>query len=130
MIWVKNSFSYADNCCDTISVELSGGAMNKQGSNAGIYSYKGDINGRKYWLKSDGKQAIWYVPEFKDWAIGATANNKLGSRYRNICSVKNLETQCPYNTQNVWKYHIGNGEWKSTNDVKLNCINAGNHFWP
>ena len=101
--------------------------MNKQGARAGIYSYKGDINGRKYWLKSDGTQAIWYVPEFKDWVIGG--NTTIGTRVRGITS---HSSTCPHDTQNIWKYYDQNydgGKWISSNDIKLNC-NAGNHFWP
>ena len=120
MIWVKNSFSYADNCCDTISVEIRGEAMDAQDSRAGIYSYTGDINGRKYWLKSDGTRAIWYVPDSKDWAIGS--NDNLGSKTGGIFSTGNLETQCPHDKQNNWKYY--DEEWISSNDVRLNC-NAG-----
>ena len=99
--------------------------MDAQDSRAGIYSYTGDINGRKYWLKSDGTRAIWYVPDFKDWAIGS--NDNLGSKTGGIFSTGNLETQCPHDKQNNWKYY--DEEWISSNDVRLNC-NAGNNFWP
>ena len=87
----------------------------------GIYSYNGTINGRDYWIKVGGGRAIWYYPQFKDWAIGE--EKKLGSNFRSITSYS--ESTCPNNSKNGWKYY-DNG-WISTNDVQLNCIGNHNH---
>ena len=87
----------------------------------GIYNYNGTINGRDYWVKVGGGRAIWYYPQFKDWAIGE--EKKLGSNFRSITSISDSESTCPNNSKNDWNYW--NNGWISTNDIQLNCI--GNH---
>ena len=106
-------------CCAKISVKLKDDAKKQVGEFGGTYKYIGNLNGRKYWSRSGEKRAIWYVPEYKDWAIG-NGGIYLGGEKRYITSVSDLETTCPNNASNSWKYWDGNN-WISTNGVELNC---------
>ena len=113
-------------CCPTINIYLSGDVKNINGESEGIYSYKGTINGRDYWVKvGGGNEALWYVgPDYKDWSIGA--ESALGENRGYILSSSNLESTCPTNSKNVWNiYNTNDGKWIPTKDVQLNCI--GNH---
>ena len=98
-------------------MSLANEARSKQWSRAGTYKYKGTINGRAYWVKPTNKQAIWYVPEFKEWAIGGLSS--LGSTFRGIASVGELEAECPDDDGLKWKYW--DGSWKDTSDVQFEC---------
>ena len=111
-------------CCPTINIKLAGGVKNIQSQNEGIYSYKGTINGRDYWVKvGRGDRALWYMgPDSKDWVIGL--ENELGQSRGYILSRSNLASTCPTNSKNDWEYYT-NINWIPTNDVQLNCI--GNH---
>ena len=97
---------------------MEGDAKRQVGEFGGTYKYDGYINDRKYWLRSGGKRAMWYIPEYKDWAIGR--ESYLGGTLRFITSVSDLGTKCPYNRSNSWKYWDGSN-WISTNGVELNC---------
>ena len=65
-------------CCPTININLAGDVKNIQSRSEGIYSYKGTINGRDYWVKvGGGVSALWYMgPDYTDWIIGL--ENELG----------------------------------------------------
>ena len=110
-------------CCPTISFTLAGDVENIHSHSEGIYSYKGTINGRDYWVKvGGGDRALWYMgPDSKDWSVGK--ENNLGY-WGYILSSLYLETTCPTNSKNDWIY-LNDNKWIPTNDVQLNCI--GNH---
>ena len=90
-----------------------------------IYSYKGTINGRDYWVKvGGGDRALWYMgPDYKDWSIGKESD--LGENRGYILSSSNLASTCPTNSKNDWEYT--NDKWIPTNNVQLNCIGNHNH---
>ena len=98
---------------------MEGDANKQVGEFGGTYEYHNNqyINGRKYWLRS-GYKAMWYIPEYKDWAIGR--ESYLGGTLRFITSVSDLRTTCPNNRSNSWKYW-DDSNWISTNGVELNC---------
>ena len=109
-------------CCPTININLAGDVKKIQSKSEGIYSYKGTINGRDYWVKVGGDTALWYIgPDSKEWVIGPEI--KLGENWGYIFSISNLASTCPTNSKNDWQYT--NGEWILTDDVQLTCI--GNH---
>ena len=112
-------------CCPTINITLAGNVKNFQSYSEGIYSYKGTINGRDYWVKvGGGDRALWYMgPDYKDWVIGR--ENSLGENRGYILSSSNLASTCPTNSKNEWEYY--NDEWILTKDVQLNCI--GNTYY-
>lgn len=110
-------------CCARIKITLTGTAKTKQGANAGTYKYTGTKNGRAYWKKTDNKRAIWYVSQYKDWAIGELKD--LGTTRRSIATMSDHQVECPYTNYNraVWKYW--NSGWKvCTNNIKLECIDV------
>ena len=110
-------------CCPTINISLAGNVKNSHSDSEGIYSYKGTINGRDYWVKvGGGDRALWYMgPDSKDWIIGKESD--LGENRGYILSSSNLASTCPTNSKNDWEYT--NDKWIPTNNVQLNCI--GNH---
>ena len=118
----NNCFVYSIACCPTISIVLGSDVKNIQVEYEGLYSYNGTINGRDYWVKFEGGSAIWYIPDFKDWAIGEEMD--LGSKTCSAQTSSDLESTCPKNAKNDWNY-LDDDKWMSTNDVQLNCI--GNH---
>ena len=101
-----------------LHIIIAGDAMVYSQYYDGTYIYNGNVNGRMSWLKSGGGAAIWYYPEYKDWAIGN--ENKIGTNWRRFTSASNLETICPYNADNVWKYWDDTA-WLATNDVYIIC---------
>ena len=105
-------------CCPTININLAGDVKNKQGSREGVYVHNGTINGRDYWVKVGGGNAMWYYPRYKHWLIGP--EKVLGSENSAISSVEDLESTCPHNLKNNWIYF--DEGWISTNDVELLCI--------
>ena len=111
-------------CCPTINITLAGDVKNIQSNSEGIYSYKGTINGRDYWIKvGGGDRALWYMgPDSDDWSIGK--ENRIGQKRGYILSSSNLASTCPTDSKNDWKYNT-KGKWIPTKDVQLNCI--GNH---
>ena len=96
-------------CCQTILIVLHGDVKAVKGYYEGVYSYSGTINGRDYWVKAEGGRAIWYYPQYKDWAIGA--EKKIGSNFRGITSISNLESTCPNNFKNQWLYYDTGHNW-------------------
>ena len=104
--------------CSTLKVELKNDVLSKQGSRQGIYEFNGIVNGRNSWKTSD--QAIWYYPDFKDWAIGSL--NDIGTGFRGITSVGNQDIELFKIPNNKWKYW--DGEWKEikSGDITINCV--------
>ena len=105
-------------CCSVIKVSLANDVQNKQSRRAGTYQLAGNTNGRKYWSEPTKKQAIWYVPQYKAWAIGDLSD--LGTTRRGMATMKSLESECPTD-DSTWKYYSGS-TWKATNDVQLECL--------
>ena len=96
--------------------------MSKQGDRQGIYEFNGIVNGRISWKTSS--QAIWYYPEFKDWAIGPLSD--IGTSSRGITSVANLDTKIFNVPNNEWYYW--DSEWKviKSGDITINCFKGKN----
>ena len=110
-------------CCPTINVLLENDVKDKWSSLEGVYTFHGYSNEVEYWVDAGGQNAIWYYPNFKDWAIGLLYY--LGTYYRSISSDNDLETvQCPNNEGYllIWKYSSYNS-WTATNDVDIKCAN-------
>ena len=54
--------------------------------------------------------AIWYVPQFKEWAIGSIS--KIGTNWRGISSNGQSEWDCPHLVPNEnWDYYDQNDGW-------------------
>ena len=70
-------------CCTRIKVSVSNIPANHQSIQNGIYD---QINGTKYYASINKPQAIWYVEEYNNWAIGPLS--KLGTKIRSITSTR------------------------------------------
>ena len=116
---LKRIFFPSIGICRKIKVELSNDAYDVWPSKAGTYTLQGEINDRMYWVKTDGKNAIWYYPEYKDWLIGSI--DYLGNNRGGILSKSNLETEFPYDEVNTWKYVDADSNWIDTDDIKITC---------
>ena len=80
-------------------------------------SSDGKINGRYYWISVDGKQAIWYDPNYNNWKIGSKGN--LGSSTAGLKSI--YATACPSDDGNKWKF-VKDGNWiDAGNDAQVAC---------
>ena len=47
------------------------------------------INGKRVWINNAGTKAIWFFPDYKDWAIGAWSNR--GTKTRDLASADNVQ---------------------------------------
>ena len=66
-------------------------------------------------------QAIWYVPQYKNWAIGSL--EKKGTSRRGITTVGNNEVGDPQDT-GPWKYWNDYAWTSGGNDVIVECIDG------
>ena len=112
-------YSFSE-CCPTVKVSLANEAQRLQSGRAGTYIYKGNINGRNYWVKTNNNEALWYNPKFKAWMTGLL--RELGGDMSNgiYASVKDVESRCPTDDTVRWNYH-DEKSWKETNDIKFEC---------
>ena len=89
----------------------------KQKGFTGIYTKTGWSNGRELWLHSDGRIGLWYVKDYKDWALGTN----IGTKLKSLGTINDLATACPYDDRNTWKYYDGKS-WHSTGpDFEIRC---------
>ena len=102
--------------CQSVEVVLRNEVLSKKGSLQGSYQLGDWVNGKPSWKTATN--AIWFYPEFEDWAIGPL--NYIGTNRRWITSV--LDNQDLFDVaNNAWKYW--DGEWKSikNGDIEINC---------
>ena len=123
-------FQERNACCPTLNVWFENDVKDKQGKYEGVYTFQGIIDERDYWVDAAGENAIWYISDWKDWAIGSA--DYVGTKYRHMRTTNDLEALCPYNDGYVlsWDYRDSNSyddnTWIATNDVYINC--AGDYF--
>ena len=86
------------------------------------YQLSGLVNEKASWISK--YQAIWYVPEFKDWGVGYLKD--LGNKLRGITSGGSGDEwvdKFPYEipSDQFWYYDDG---WKKpgANDISIDCI--------
>ena len=82
----------------------------------GTYKLSSTINGKPSWITES--QAIWFIPQWNQWAIGPL--DSLGTTFRGIRS-----DQFAKGPQNVvvWAYNVKNkGWWPANNDIIVECI--------
>ena len=83
---LKSIFQIA---CDVkIQVTIYNTAKLCQGAMAGNYYHNGEVNDQNYWVKDNGRHAIWYLYEdgYACWVIGSVKN--LGTNVMGIASSK------------------------------------------
>ena len=87
-------------CCSRIRVTLNGVVKDKWGRYAGNYQKASDfINGRSYWNKMDGDDALWWDNIHNNWRIGPSSY--LGSTTASISSAQ--DSAC-LTSDNLFKY--------------------------
>merc|ERR1712062_534907 len=112
--------------CQNILVNLENGAFDILSSHQGIYRAYQTVNGKTSWISTStvNQTAIWYIPEYKDWAIGYMKN--IGGKIRQITSTSNNETDSPTEISSEnWKYY--NEGWKKPTqkwDIIVKCIDT------
>ena len=130
--YVKSPFIYSKLCsvdyiesqCLSLRVNLKNNAATSQGKKQGTFQLSSPVNGRLSWTSES--QAIWYVPFYKEWAIGNL--DDIGERFRGITSQgkESLGNSETYDPQDVLSWLYWNGdEWLSPdekNDIILQCI--------
>ena len=120
------------NCCKLVSVRidkayLSSSYAGEQKSLVGEYTFKGTINKKSYWIKTDGKQAIWFCSKFKEWSIGSI--QYLGTNWRGIAA-EHTSATCPTQNQNRWHYFNGKS-WKPDlkSHIHIDCKDNFSDFY-
>ena len=114
-------------CCPILNVLLENEVKDRQGKYEGAYSFQGFSNERDYWVDAEGENAIWYIPDWKDWAIGSA--DHIGTKKRHMRTSNDLEAICPNNEGYMlsWDYRDSNSyydnTWFATNDVFIKCSN-------
>ena len=104
------------NKCQAITVNLNNGAL-VQRALKGTYEISEIVNEKPSWASST--HAIWYIPDFNQWAIGNLdwIGNKSRSAFTNL-----EEYQLPDYYSNAWKYWNGNSFVPTNpNDIKVKC---------
>ena len=109
--------------CKTLHLSLKNGAESAQGFREGYYDYYQITNGKPSWVSDN--HAIWYLPDYFDWAIGA--RNKIGGNWAGIQSIGDQgRNKHPENVpNNVWVY-AKNGQWQwsqmNNEDISVTCL--------
>ena len=88
---------------------------------SGQYAYKGNRNGRGYWISKDGQSAIWYYPAYSEWMIGS--KSYIGTEFRGI-SAGQSSVLCPNQNERRWTFWTGNG-WLANNrksQIHVYCV--------
>ena len=95
-------------------MKLKNNAATLQGTLQGTFQSSSPVNGRPSWTSES--QAIWYLPSYKEWAIGNLYN--IGEAIRGITS------QGKEIKQTSWKYWNGDGfvSPDEKNDIIVECI--------
>ena len=92
-----------------IDIKLKGGAKKTHVLIQGVYFLQSNhVNGKRYWLQSEGLHALWYVKG--NWMIGNKA--KLG---KNFGRMHTKDSVGPLDASS-WSYHNG-VKWIETNDL-------------
>ena len=124
-------FSFIESQCGSISVKLKNNAATLQGARQGTFQSSSPVNGRPSWTSES--QAIWYLPSYKEWAIGNLYN--IGEAIRGITSQGKEIKQThgttwgnseAYDPQDVLSWQYWNGDEfvspDEKNDIIVECI--------
>ena len=90
---------------------LKNDVLANQGSLQGIYGVYQTTNGRTSW--KSGSKAIWFVPDWNDWAIGELKN--IGTETLEIKSNGDQGDRSPSD--------VPNDEWNEDGDIIVQCVN-------
>ena len=81
------------------------------------------MNGQTSWISDS--HAIWYIPNWKQWAIGSL--DDIGTTSRGIAGHEGHESGLPYDKSYMWDYSDENGNWipDFVYDIKVMCTGKG-----
>ena len=116
------AFSFIASQCGCLKVKLKNDAFTQQKSWQGTYQSSSTVNGRPSWTSKS--QAMWYVPQFKDYRIGHLKD--IGSTNGGIATSENDELIDPQHAVS-WKYYKGDDGWVSStkeNEIIVECIDG------
>ena len=108
------------NDCQNLTVTLQNEVFEEQGSRQGIYHVTGLVNEKPLWISNKSGQAIWYIQEWDDWAIGPLEN--VGSTIRGLGTINGGDI-FPFNiASDKWQYWDGQ-LWvdSAINDIIIRC---------
>ena len=104
---------------------MTNDALISQGSLQGIYGVYQTTNGKTSWKSTF--QAIWYVPDWKDWAIGKLEN--IGNETCGIWSNNDEDYKGPSDIpDNTWKYYNNGKQNNGDGNIMVQCINDQGKF--
>ena len=104
--------------CQFLRVRLKNNALTAHEEKQDTYQLSSIVNGRPSWISIS--QAIWYIPQFKNWAVGPLES--LGTTNRGISSRFYNEADDPKNIK-YWDYYKSGSGWISpeVNDIIIEC---------
>ena len=107
--------------CPTLMVTLTNGALTHQDEKQGTYEESVTVNGKTSWISTVNNTAIWYVPQFKEWAIGSAL--QIGTNWRGISSTGASEWDCPHLVPNSSWGYFNDAGWVTANfgDISVQC---------
>ena len=102
-------------------------ALKLQSYLSGTYLLSNPVNGKSSWLLYNPKKgyeyAIWYVPEYNDWAIGPLGNK--GTNIRALTSFGGQGSQdllyVPKDKWNVWNNQAQSWVLVGADDIEIQC---------
>ena len=99
-----------------MSVRLKNNALTAHKEKKDTYQLSSIVNGRPSWTSISILRSIWYIPRFKNWAVGPLES--LGTTNRGISSRFYNEGDDPQNIK-YWDYYKSGSGWISpdVNDV-------------
>jgi hypothetical protein len=110
--------------CRVLSVTLKNDALKFQPLINGTYFLSDIVNAKPSWKHKVNSKAIWYVPEYDDWAIGFL--KKLGTTYRGLTSTNDQGSLDIFNVPSgKWKFYNNDDQiWTKAGktDVTIQCI--------
>ena len=114
--------------CQNIIVVLKNKTLEAQSRIQDTYQLSGLVNGKASWISKH--QAIWYIPEIKDWKFGDLED--LGNNIPRIKSTGDQGSEnFPYEiaSDQFW-YHDYDGWQKSVaKDISVDCIDSKGIFF-
>ena len=108
--------------CQSLRVILKNNVLALHKLKPGTYNLSSTINGKPSWTSES--QAIWFIPQWNQWAIGPIGN--LGTTFRGMRS-----SQYNKDPQNVvfWEYNVKKSDWSSGgNDIIVECFSMGMYY--
>ena len=90
-----------------------------QSSRAGDYQESAIVNGHPSW--SNANQAIWFVDDYDEWAVGGIEH--LGTNFRGLTAKSQGGSVCPFDIDSTAWYFVWNGGWTSAGagEISVTC---------